>query len=56
MPVEIRELIIKTNIVSNSAREEKSLANEQILLLKQKMVQECFDALKDKVPKSSFDR
>ncbi|MCS6237710.1 hypothetical protein G3495_21785 [Shewanella baltica] len=55
MPVEIRELIIKTNITSHAAREEKSRAVEQSVL-SQKIVQDCLKVLKKQPQKTSFDR
>lgn len=56
MPVEIRELVIKTNIVSANAREEDVLATEKMLLWKQQIIQECIKAVKDKALKKGFDR
>ncbi len=55
MPVEIRELIIKTNIASHAAREDKNRAVEQSVL-SQKIVQDCLKMLKKQSPKTSFDR
>lgn len=55
MPVEIRELIIKTNISSSSAREDKIRDAEKIVL-SQKIVQDCLKVLKNQSPKTSFDR
>ncbi len=55
MPVEIRELIIKTSISSNVAREDKNREGEKTLL-SQKIVQDCLRALKKQSPKTSFDR
>ncbi|MFN6323057.1 MAG: DUF5908 family protein [Burkholderiales bacterium] len=56
MPVEIRELVIKTNIVSARTREEEILTTEKMLLWKQQIIQECIKALKDKELKNGFDR
>lgn len=55
MPVEIRELIIKTHIATHAVREEKSRAVEQSVL-SQKLVQDCLKKLKKQSPKTSFDR
>lgn len=56
MPVEIRELVIKTNILSVTAREEEILETEKLLLWKQQVIQECIKAVKDKAFKKGFDR
>jgi Family of unknown function (DUF5908) len=55
MPVEIRELIIRTNITSIAAREERSRDIEKTLL-SQKLVQDVLRVLKSKPSKPSFDR
>lgn len=55
MPVEIRELIIKTNISSHVVREDKNRDVEKSLL-SQKIVQDCLKALKKQSPKTNFDR
>jgi len=55
MPVEIRELIIKTSIVSHMTREDKGRAVEQSVL-SQKIIQDCLKMLKKQSPKTSFDR
>lgn len=56
MPVEIRELVIRTNITSSNTRGESVLETEKLVQLKQQIVQECIKVLKDRTPKNSFDR
>ena len=56
MPVEIRELVIKTSITSTAARGDEPVTTEKLQLLKQQIVQECIKVLKDRAPKNSFDR
>ena len=56
MPVEIRELVIKTNIVTPAGRNEEPVSAEKLSLLKQQVIRECIKALKDRAPKNSFDR
>jgi hypothetical protein len=56
MAVEIRELVIRTSIVSRSGQERDAATAEKILVLKRQIVQECLRALKDKSVKNRFDR
>jgi Family of unknown function (DUF5908) len=56
MPVEIRELIIKTNIASVDAQNKQTLGASDLALLKKKLMEECLNAVKAKYPKNSFDR
>jgi hypothetical protein len=56
MPVEIRELVIKTNITSSRDRDKETLSPEKLNLLKQQIMQECLRELKDRAVKNSFDR
>lgn len=46
MPVEIRELIIKTTIVSNDKQSDLLNTEQSLTALKQQVVQECLKALK----------
>jgi hypothetical protein len=55
MPVEIRELVIQTRIVS-PARAQDVPAGDQLAQLKQQIVQECLKAIKDKPPRNGLDR
>lgn len=56
MAVEIRELVVKTNIVSRSELKRENLNVQKLLVLKKQIVQECLKALKDNAVKNSFDR
>lgn len=56
MAVEIRELVIKTNIVSRNEPERAPIPVEQLLMLKKQIVQECLKALRDKAVHNRFDR
>lgn len=56
MPVEIRELVIKTNISAPDARREDAAMAEKMALLKQQIVQECIKTLKRKAKQPGFDR
>jgi Family of unknown function (DUF5908) len=56
MPVEIRELVIKTHIVSRLDANAAVPRAEDLQQLKQQIVQECLKALKNAAPKSEFDR
>lgn len=46
MPVEIRELVIKTEISSAKQSENAVLTEEQLNLLKEKIVAECLEYIK----------
>lgn len=56
MPVEIRELTIKTRIVDKKVSEVNALSGNDLALLKQKIVQECLKTIRDKTQKNGFDR
>lgn len=56
MPVEIRELLIQTTIVSRTEARRDALSPEQLALLKSQVVQECLRLLREKSAKSAFDR
>ncbi len=55
MPVEIRELVIKTTI-SSAAKAAPPLDADKLLLLRQQIVQDCLRVLKEKASNSSVDR
>jgi hypothetical protein len=55
MPVEIRELIIKTTI-SSAAKTAPALDGEKLRLLRQQIVQDCLRALKEKAGNTGVDR
>jgi hypothetical protein len=46
VPVEIRELIIKTNIVSSDEQDSALNTKQSLTALKQQVVQECLKVLK----------
>jgi len=57
MPVEIRELVIKTNIVSAAKEQETTqLTTQSLALLKQQIMSECMKMLRDKNHKNNFNR
>lgn len=56
MPVEIRELVIKTEIRSKPVQAEAQLDKEQLKQLKQQIVGECKQMLKNQFNKNSFNR
>ncbi|MCF5467837.1 DUF5908 family protein [Pseudomonas syringae] len=56
MPVEIRELVIHTRIISRNETPGEVLSAERIASLRKSIVQECLRALKDKAAKTDFDR
>ncbi|MCA2997708.1 MAG: hypothetical protein ING75_03810 [Rhodocyclaceae bacterium] len=56
MPVEIRELIIKTTVIDPKARTEEMAVNEKLTAFKQQVVQECIKVMKDKVLKRGLQR
>ncbi|MCI3944231.1 hypothetical protein K0038_01239 [Pseudomonas syringae] len=56
MPVEIRELVIQTRIVSHDETEKEPLSAERMAQLKKTVVQECLRLLKEKTAKRIADR
>lgn len=56
MPVEIRELVIKTDIVSSDNHTEQALTDEQLQALKQQIIQECLKQLRSKQRGRALDR
>lgn len=56
MPVEIRELVIKTEIVSETTQSEGVLSEEQLQALKQQLVQECLKQLRGKQRSRALER
>jgi len=56
MPVEMRELIIKTEIKSRPARQSANLDTQDIKALKQQIIEECLRLFKDKAQRDSFNR
>jgi len=56
MPVEIRELIIKTNVISNSHHAPAQLRQEELQALKKQIMEECLKVLHDRSKKSNLER
>lgn len=56
MPVEIRELTIKTSIVSRPAPAPDALHGAALAALKEQIVQQCLAQMKHAVNKNNFDR
>lgn len=56
MAVEIRELVIKTQITSRDEARLLQTRHEDLQSLKQQIIQECLKAIKESVPKNSFER
>jgi hypothetical protein len=55
MPVEIRELVIKTHI-AGAKPAEPPLTPEKLAQLRQQIVQECLKQLGGKAARKKFDR
>ena len=56
MPVEIRELVIKTEIVSSDEQIDGNLTDEQLYALKQQIIQECLKQLRSKQRNRTLER
>lgn len=56
MPIEIRELSIKTQIATAPATQGATLSAKEMQQLKNQLLQECMKMLKANAHKSSFDR
>lgn len=56
MTVEIRELTIKTSIVSRPAPASVPLNGVALAALKQKIIEECLEQMKHTMQKNNFDR
>ena len=56
MPVEVRELIIKTEIKSLAARQPLNLDAQGIKVLKQQIIDECLRVINVKGQRDSFNR
>jgi len=56
MPIEVRELIIKTEIKTQSASQTMKLAPQDIKALKQQIIDECLRTMKGKGQRDSFNR
>ena len=56
MPVEIRELVIKTEIVSRDTHTQTSLNEVQLQSLKQQIVQDCLKQIQGKTRRKPLER
>lgn len=56
MSVEIRELVIKTSIVSGQLPAARQLRQEELQALKRQIVQECLKVLQEQHPAKRFER
>ncbi|MDD5754259.1 MAG: DUF5908 family protein [Methylococcales bacterium] len=59
MPIEMRELIIKTEIRTRSEEKSMKMDSQEIKTLKQQIINECLQLIKDKKDKdqrNSFNR
>ena len=56
MPVEIRELTIKTTITSDREEQQEAFDYKHLRFLKQQVVQECLKVLKAKTNKDNLNR
>ncbi len=56
MPVEVRELIIKTEIKSSASPTSAQLDAQELKRLKQQILDECLKLFKDKTRSNSFNR
>lgn len=56
MPVEVRELIIKTEIKSQSAKPSTGLTDSDKQKLKQQIIDECLRTIRNKKQRNSFNR
>ena len=51
MPLEIRELVVRTNIVTNHSEDQNLLSDENLQQMKKEIVQECVQRVKDQIKK-----
>lgn len=51
MTIHVRELIIKTNIVSDPSNSVSVLSDDQLQQMKKEIVQECLQRVKDEIKK-----
>ncbi len=56
MSVEIRELVIKTEVKTQSQVPQESFNREDVESLKQQLMNECMRIFKEKTQKNSFNR
>lgn len=56
MPIEIRELVIKTEIKNQPTQPSINPNSQEIKALKQQIMDECLRLIKDKSLRNSFNR
>jgi hypothetical protein len=56
MPIEIRELIIKTEIVSANAKYTSSIKEKELSILKRQLLEECKRMITEKNQENSYKR
>lgn len=56
MPIEIRELIIKTEIVSLNTKSTIGIKDKEIIMLKSQLLQECKRLISEKNRENSYKR
>lgn len=49
MPLEVRQLVVKTTIDEPSDREDKTepIGNEELLIIKEEIIEECMEKVKE---------
>lgn len=56
MPIEIRELIIKTEISSTSGRHSGGVKEKELNLLKKQLLEECKRIISENTKRSDYKR
>lgn len=56
MPVEIRELVIKTEIVNRDANTQTAMSETQLQRLKHQIVQDCLKQIQGKARNKPLER
>ncbi|WP_157848778.1 DUF5908 family protein [Flavobacterium sp. Root901] len=56
MPIEIRELVIKTEIVSSNSRTGNAVKEKEFLLLKKQVLEECRRLISEKNQENRYKR
>jgi len=56
MPIEIRELIIKTEIINADQKYSPAIKEKDLVLLKKQLLQECKSLISESNKKNSYKR
>nr|WP_294921923.1 DUF5908 family protein [uncultured Flavobacterium sp.] len=56
MPIEIRELIIKTEIVTNNTRNSSAVKEKELSVLRKQVLEECKRLIAEKNQENSYKR